>query len=66
MRILFGSVVLLFFLLAIGDIMENKSIKIIAGYEGIICGSIALYIAMAQLINETYGKIIMPLGTPKK
>lgn len=46
--------------------MENKSIKILAGYEGIICGSIALYIAMAQLINETYGKIIMPLGAPKK
>ena len=66
MRILFGSVVLLFFLLAIGDFMENKSIKILAGYEGIICGSIALYIAMAQLINETYGKIIMPLGAPKK
>ena len=66
LQLLFGTLVVLFFLLAIGDATENAGLKTFAGYEGILCGLIALYAAMAQVLNEVYGKIVMPLGVVKK
>jgi len=36
-------------------------IKTIAGYEGIICGLSAIYAALAQVLNEVYGKVIAPI-----
>lgn len=65
LQFVFGSLTLLFFLLAIGDYTENAGLKSIAGYEGIACGSIAIYTAIAQVINEVSGKTILPLGAPK-
>jgi succinate-acetate transporter protein len=38
-----GSLVLLFFLLAIGDFTGSATIKAIAGYEGIVCGFSAIW-----------------------
>ncbi len=61
MKILFASVVGLFALLAIADFTGSSTLKTIAGIEGIICGSIALYVAMAQLLNETYKREFLPL-----
>lgn len=66
MQLLFGTLVLLFFLLAIGDATENAGLKTFAGYEGILCGLIALYTAMGQVLNEVFGKTVMPLGVVKK
>lgn len=66
LQIVFGSLFILFLLLAIGDYTENKSIKVVAGWEGIFCGLSALYASMAQVLNEIYGKEIMPLGAVKK
>ncbi len=62
MRILFATVVLLFALLATADFTGNHTIKTIAGIEGVICGSIAIYIAFSQLFKETFGKDYLPLG----
>jgi len=53
-------------LLAIGDFTEKQGFKNYCGYEGIICGLCALYAAMAQVLNEVYGKTIMPLCPVKK
>jgi succinate-acetate transporter protein len=61
MAILFASVVLLFALLATASFTGNHTIHIIAGIEGVICGSIAIYIAMAQLFETVYGRQILPL-----
>ena len=33
----------------------------VAGIVGIFCGSSALYCAFAQVLNEVYGKKVMPL-----
>ena len=33
-----------------------------AGFEGIFCGLSAIYSAAGQIINEEYGKTIIPLG----
>jgi uncharacterized protein len=61
MRVLFGSVVALFFLLAIADFTGNATIKIVAGIDGIFSGSFALFIALAMVINDTFNKEIIPL-----
>lgn len=61
LQVVFSTLTVLFFLLALGDYTENTTIKHIAGYEGIICGFSAIYAALAQVINEVYGKTVLPL-----
>jgi succinate-acetate transporter protein len=60
-QFIFGSLTILFALLAIGDYTGSSLIKQIAGIEGIICGASAFYAAMAQILNEMYGKTVLPL-----
>ena len=62
LQIVFGSLTLLFFLLALGDFTGNEMITTIAGYEGIFCGFSAIYGALAQVLNEVYGEEVLPLG----
>jgi len=62
LQVVFLSLAILFFLLAIGDFTGISLIKIIAGYEGIFCGSSAIYLAIAEIINESYGRNILPIG----
>jgi succinate-acetate transporter protein len=62
LQVVFGTLVVLFLLLAIGDATENALLKTIAGYEGLVCGFSAIYAAMAQVLNEVYGKTVLPLG----
>ncbi len=64
LQFVFGSLTILFWLLALGHFLQNPDITKIAGYEGIICGLSAIYLAMAEVINETYGKTILPIGGP--
>lgn len=61
LRLVFGSLTLLFALLAIGDYTGSTAIKTLAGYEGIICGLTAIYTAAAQVINEVWGRTVLPL-----
>ena len=65
LQCVFGSLVLLFFLLALGNFTGNKTIMIIAGYEGIICGLSAIYTSFALLLNEVYGKEVLPVCAVK-
>lgn len=66
LQVVFSSLTLLFFLLALGDFTGIHMIKKIAGFEGIFCGLSALYAAIAQILNELYGKEVMPIGVVKK
>jgi len=66
LQLVFGTLALLFFLLAVGDYTGSTTIKHIAGYEGIICGLSAIYTALAQVLNECYGRTVLPLGLVKK
>ena len=61
-QVVFGSLTVLFFLLAIGDFAGNHTITTIAGFEGIFCGLSAIYNAMGQILNAEYGKKVSPLG----
>lgn len=66
LQVVFGLLTLLFFLLALGDYTGSSSIKVIAGYEGIVCGFAAIYAALAQVLNEVYGKVVAPIGPVEK
>jgi len=59
LQVVFGTLVVLFFLLAIGEYVPVA--HTIAGYEGLLCGFSAIYAAMAQVLNEVYGKKVLPL-----
>jgi len=63
LQFVFGSLTILFFLLAIGEATENAQVTQIAGYEGIICGLSAIYTGIAQVLNEIYQRTVLPLGT---
>jgi hypothetical protein len=65
LQLVFGSLALLFFLLALGDATGSGLIKKIAGYEGILCGISAIYAALAQVLNEVYGRVLAPIGAMK-
>ena len=60
LQVIFGALAILFFLLAIGDVTGNATIALIAGYEGIFTGFAAVYVGLAQVLNETYGKDVLP------
>ena len=62
LQFVFASLTLLFFLLAIGDYTGNPTIKQFTGFEGIICGGSAIYTGVAVLLNEVYGKVVLPIG----
>jgi uncharacterized protein len=66
-QVVFGSLTILFFLLAIGDFTgAGAGFKHFTGYEGIFCGFSAIYAGLAQVLNEIYGKVVLPLGSVKK
>ncbi len=67
LQVVFGSLTILFFLLAIGDFTSaGTNFKHLTGYEGIFCGFSAIYTGLAQVLNDIYGRVILPLGIIKK
>ena len=65
LQFVFASLTMLFFLLVAGDATGNATIKHLAGYEGIICGASAIYTGIANLLNEMYGRVVLPIGPVK-
>ncbi|MBN2645087.1 MAG: acetate uptake transporter [Desulfuromonadaceae bacterium] len=65
LQVVFGLLVILFFLLAAADFSGNHALKIIAGYEGILCGLSAIYTGLAQVMNEVFNREVAPLGVIK-
>ncbi len=66
LQFVFGSLTVLFFLLAAGDVTGNAALKHFTGFEGIVCGASAVYAGIAQVLNEVYGKTVLPLWPAKK
>ena len=62
LQVVFFTLFVLFWLLAIGDATGSATVKLIAGWEGIFCGFSAVYLALAQVLNETYEKTVLPIG----
>ena len=62
LQVVFGSLVVLFFLLAAKDFTGNAALGTFAGFEGIFCGASAIYLAMAEVLNEKFGRSVLPIG----
>ena len=66
LQFVFATLAILFFLLAYGESEAGASIKTFTGYEGIVCGASAIYTGIGALLNEIYGRTILPLGVMDK
>jgi uncharacterized protein len=67
LQVVFGTLTILFFLLAWGDYSDaSAGFKHATGYEGVVCGFSAIYTGLAQIINEQFGRTILPLCPVKK
>jgi uncharacterized protein len=66
LQTVFLSLVILFFLLAVAEWTGNETLTKIAGWEGIFVGFSAVYGSIAQVWNELYGRVVLPIGPYKK
>ena len=66
LQTVFLSLTILFVLLALGEWTGNATITKIAGWEGIFVGLSAIYGSIAQVWNELYGRVVLPIGPYKK
>jgi hypothetical protein len=74
LQTVFATLTVLFVLLAIGKWAGDGTFlgvagtdwTKIAGYEGIVTGLSAVYASIAQVWNDAYGRVVLPLGIAKK
>jgi succinate-acetate transporter protein len=63
LQFVFASLALLFFLLAAARVIP--ALLPVAGIEGIVCGFSAFYLSLAEILNETHHRIVLPTGPIK-
>lgn len=61
LQVVFISLAVLFFLLAAGELTGIKIVTMVAGYEGIFTGSSAIYLGLAEVLNEIYDRRVLPI-----
>ncbi|GET85542.1 GPR1/FUN34/yaaH family, putative [Leishmania tarentolae] len=59
--LVFLTVTLLFLMLGCSSMANSAAGLRAAGYEGIVCGSLALYLAFAEILNEAWDRTILPV-----
>jgi succinate-acetate transporter protein len=66
LQFVFMSLAILFFLLTARELTANATIigdltvNTITGFEGVICGFSAVYLAFAEVLNEMHQKTVLP------
>jgi succinate-acetate transporter protein len=65
LQTVFFSLTVLFVLLAIQKWTLNTTLEKVAGWEGIFVGLSAVYGSIAQILNEAYGRVVLPIGPAK-
>ena len=67
LQFVFLSLTILFWLLALGHWFEMpRFFGVLTGVEGIICGLSAVYLAAAEVLNESRGRTILPICPVRK
>jgi hypothetical protein len=61
-NILFLLLAATFFLLGIGDVLGSDAIGMLGGYVGLVTALVAWYASAAGVVNDTVGRIILPVG----
>jgi succinate-acetate transporter protein len=59
---IFAALTVTFVLLAWGEFTANAALHRAGGYFGLVTALLAFYGAMGQVINESHGRTICPLG----
>jgi succinate-acetate transporter protein len=65
-QFVFMSLSILFFLLTAQKLNGDATLLKITGYEGVICGLSAVYLGLAEVLNEAHGKAFLPIGPMSK
>ena len=67
LQFVFGSLTILFFMLTIRELTNNPvlfgnvTFNTITGIEGVICGLSAVYLGIAEVLNEANHKTVLPI-----
>ena len=62
LQLVFLVLVITFWLLAAGEWTGSASLHQFGGYGGLITALLAFYLSAAEVINETHGKVVLPIG----
>ncbi|GHV52540.1 hypothetical protein FACS1894216_08860 [Synergistales bacterium] len=62
MRVVFFTTAALFLLLSAANFTGSPAVHLAAGIDGVICGLSAIYASVAQVVNNEYGKEVLPMG----
>ncbi len=62
LQLVFLTLWIAFFLLAIGDLFGIPVSHVAGGYVGLVCACLAAYLSAAEIINGDYGRTILPIG----
>lgn len=60
--LVFTTLIILFVLLDLGVWTGNTAITRIAGWEGMFCAFTAWYLMAAIVINDSFGRVVLPVG----
>jgi uncharacterized protein len=62
LQAIFLALWITFFLLALKDFTGIGWIGVLGGYTGLLTAVFAVYLAAAEVINETHGRAVLPIG----
>jgi succinate-acetate transporter protein len=63
LQTVFLSLAILFFLLTAAQAIPQ--LGLIAGIEGVFCGFSAFYLSLAEVLNESHNRTVLPIGPMK-
>ena len=61
LKLIFTALMITFYLLAFKDLFGLAGLGALGGYLGMVTAALAFYLAAAEVINESYGKTVLPL-----
>jgi uncharacterized protein len=62
LQFVFASLAILFFMLTTRELLGNPVwFNTITGIEGVICGGSAVYLGLAEVLNEANQKTVLPI-----
>ena len=60
--LIFLTLWIAFLLLGLGAVLPNPMLHTLGGYDGLICGLLAMYDSFAITTNTTFGRTVIPVG----
>ena len=63
--LIFLTLWIAFLLLGLGSALGNPTLHMLGGYDGLLCGLMAMYGSFAITTNTTFGRTVIPVGDRK-